>query len=155
MKECLKIGPAYLDENYDLHVIIDGLRFWAGEKYTFLEQGWAVYLGEDEVPAEWLRNRGETRSASDGWSALKSKDDTLITSHPVLVALSLRAWWHRNGRLIDTAPEVSVPSFEEAVQVVREREICNDFNMLHNGTVPGLERWKSGRRNIYSVKEVS
>jgi len=146
MNDFLEIGPAHLDENCDLHVTIDGLRFWAGEKYTLLEQGWAVYLGEEEVPAEWLRNRGETRSASEGWNALESKDNTLVISHPVLVALSLRAWWHRNGRLIDTAPEVPVPSFEEAVQAVRDREICNDFNMLHHGTVPGLERWKPACR---------
>lgn len=146
MKDYLEIGPAHLDENLILHVVIAGRLFWAGAKYTLLEMGWAIYLADGELPAEWLERYGETRPAEEGCNEMASHQCRLVTSHPVLVALSLGAWWHRNGRAIATAPEVPVPSFEEAVQVVREREICNDFNMLHRGTVPGLERWKPACR---------
>lgn len=73
---------------------------------------------------------------------MPSNGGMLVTSHPVLVAIGLRAWWHGNGRPISTAPEVVIPTFDEAVEAVRGREILNDFNTQHAGTVPGLARWK-------------
>jgi len=137
----LEITNAGLDERGGLQVRISGQPFWAGEKYTILEMGWAVYCAEGEVPEAWLREHGETRPAEEGWNELGSGHGMLVTSHPVLVALSLRAWWHRNGRGIATAPRVDIPTFAEAVEEVRQREILNDFNAIHAGTVPGLRRW--------------
>jgi hypothetical protein len=122
--------------------MISGQAFWAGEKYTILEMGWAVYLADGEVSETWLRQHGETRVAEEGWNELASRHGSLVTSHPVLVALSLRAWWHQNGRTIPTAPHVDVPTFEEAVEEVRQREILNDFNARFAGLVPGLRRWQ-------------
>jgi hypothetical protein len=136
------IGPAQLDDEGNLHVCIDGVQFCSEEKYTILEMGWAVYLAEDKVPDDWMRARGETRPSEEGWNDLASKGSTLITSHPILVALAIRAWWHRNGQPIPTAPEVEVPTFAEAVAQVRSRKIVNDFNAKHTGTVPGLKRWQ-------------
>ena len=63
-------------------------------------------------------------------------------SHPILVALAIRAWWHRNGHPITTALDVEVPTFAEAVAQVRARKIVNDFSAKHTGTVPGLNRWQ-------------
>lgn len=138
----LEMTNAHLDEWGFLHVLVSGQPFWAGEKYTFLELGWAVYLAEGEPSEAWLREHGETRPRDEDWSELASGRGIWVTSHPVLVALSLRAWWHRNGRRIPTAPAVKVPTFEEAVEEVRGREIFNDFNRCHAGTVPGLGRWQ-------------
>lgn len=138
-----KIGPATIDAIDILHVEIDGHRFFAGEKYTILEQGWAVYLAEGHLPEDWLRQYGETSPARDGWNELASKGNRLITSHPVLVALALRAWWHRNGSPVPTAPTVPIPTFAEAVEEVRRRKIRNDFNERYKGDVPGLEKWSS------------
>jgi len=136
------IGPARLDELGELYVHIDGRQFWAGDKYTILEMGWAVYLAEDNVPEDWLRKYGEARQAEEGWNELASEGSMLVTSHPILVALAIRAWWHRNGQPITTAPSVKVPTFSEAVDEVRSRKIVNDFNAKHTGTVPGLTRWQ-------------
>jgi hypothetical protein len=144
VSEALEISNASMDERGNLHVTISGHRFWAGEKYTILELGWAVYVAEDEVPEEWMRIHGETRPADAEWSEFASKSSMLVTSHPVLVALSLRAWLHRNGVAIETTLRVDVPSFDEAVEEVRAREILNDFNQCHAGTVPGLARWGRG-----------
>jgi hypothetical protein len=53
--EAFKIGTPSIDETGILDLTLDGYRFFAGEKYTILEMGWAVYLAEDDVPEEWLR----------------------------------------------------------------------------------------------------
>jgi hypothetical protein len=151
----LEITNVYLDEMGDLRALIAGQAFWAGGKYTFLEMGWAVYSAEGELPEAWLREHGETRPAEEGCNELASGNGTLVTSHPVLVALSLRAWWHRNGREIPTAPEVKPPTFEEAVEEVRRREILNDFNRCHAGTVPGLRRWQPAQQLFPSPEEVA
>jgi len=134
-----------LGEHGDVHVTISEQRFWAGEKYTILELGWAVYLAEEEVSEAWMRQHGETRPAEEGWNELASHNGMLVTSHPVLVALSLRAWWHRNGREIPSVPQVDIPTFDEAVEEVRQREILNDFNAPHGRTVPGLRRWQPSK----------
>jgi hypothetical protein len=139
--EAFKIGTPSIDETGILDLTLDGYRFFAGEKYTILEMGWAVYLAEDDVPEEWLRQHGETRAAEDGWNEIASGHGGLVTTHPVLVALSLRSWWHRNGQRISTAPHVPMPTFEEAVEEVKNRKILNDFSLRHAGTVPGLAKW--------------
>jgi len=139
MKGRLLIKNARLDKQGTLHVSIGGYRFFAGEKYTSLEMGWAAYVAEEDIPEEWMRQYGETRPAEEGWNELASSSGTLVTSHPVLVALALRAWWHGNDRPIPTAPRVRVPDFDEAVDEVRRREILNDFNARHAGKVPGRE----------------
>lgn len=138
-----EIGPARVDAMGILELYLDGRRFTAGEKYTILEVGWAVYLADDSVPKAWMDRYGETRPADEGgYGELASTNRDLITSHPVLVALSLRAWWHRNDRPIQTAPVVPISTFDEAVEEVRTRPILNDFNNVHAGTVPGLRRWR-------------
>lgn len=141
MNTGIVIEGAHLSEMGDLEVLISGHRFWAGEKYTILELGWAVYRAEDELPEDWVRKYGETRAGDQDWSEFNSTSSLLMTSHPVLVALALRAWWQRNRRPIATAPIVEVPTFEAAVEMVRTREIINDCNQCHAGIVPGLMRW--------------
>lgn len=148
MNQDMVITNACLDEPGQLGVTICGHRFRAGEKYTILEMGWAVFLAADDVSEEWLRRHGETRPADDGCNELASGGNCLVTSHPVLVALNLRGWWHQNGRVIATAPDVMVPTLDEAIEEVRRREILNDFNRRYAGAVPGLSRWRSdGARN--------
>src|SRR5690606_18983832 len=94
---------------------------------------------DDEV---WLRTVGETIPAdpSDGMSELRSGNGGFFTSDPVLFALAYESWWHRNGRLRPDAPQVSIPLMAEAISIVRNREILNDFNRRHRGTVPFLDR---------------
>jgi len=138
----MEIGPAHIDEDGTLRVLISGQWLWAGEKYTQLERGWAVFGADDNLPAEWVSRYGETRPADD-YKELASRPSMLATSHPVLVALSLRAWWHRNGLPIQTDPEVEIPTFDQAVEEVRNRKIHNSDALGYAGTVPGLERWKN------------
>lgn len=138
----LSIGSATIYEEGTLTVEIDGYRFFAGEKYTILELGWAVFVCYDRVSSDWMKLRGETRPRDSDTNELRSGVGMLITSHPVLVALALRAWWHINGIPIATAPDVAIPSFSEAVAEVRNRKILNSFNKSHAGEVPGLARWQ-------------
>ena len=138
----LNIGPAKIDEYDTLHVVIEGQRFWASEKYTFVERGWAVYLAEEAVPDGWMRRHGETMPETEGWNSMSSSPTCLVTSHPVLVALSLYACGHCNGWFFSSAGDVSVPTFQDAVERVRRRRIINDFNRPYEGSVPGLSRWK-------------
>jgi len=130
-----------------LKVQVDGFWFVPGEKYTILELGWAVYLG-DPTPQQssleqWIRIHGETRPSEDGWSQLSSGYSMLITSHPILVAMAIHEWWGRNGQSDGLKPgdEVSIPSFEEAVEVVKNRKIINPVNRKYSGKVPGLDLW--------------
>lgn len=141
----LVIGPAWIDETWHINggltVAIDNHVFRSSSKYTILELGWAIYLAHEDVPEVWLKQRGEVCPAADGRSELASGNGTLLTSHPILVALSLMGWWHLEGKPIPLHPGVAIPSFAEAVQLVRAREIQNAFNRSHKGTVPGLARW--------------
>ncbi len=145
MNPKLIIENPLLDEHGNLHVAISGYRFRAGEKYTILEMGWAVYIAEAEVSEEWFRVHGEVRPAEEGWNELASRPGMLVSSHPVLVALALRAWWHRNGQQLPTAPAVVLPTFDDAAAEVRKRRILNDFNLCHADSVPGLTRWQPDR----------
>lgn len=155
MKMELVITDATLNGLSGLRVMIDGKPFWAGEKYTILELGWAVYMAGEELPEGWTEERGETRAADEERNELASSSSTLITTHPVLVALSLRSWWHGNGKPIATAPLVEIPSFEEAVEEVRTRDILNDFNKSYAGTVPGLERWAASVGTTRTGKSIN
>lgn len=141
----LSIGPAWLDESWHINgglmVTIDGLVFSSSSKYTILELGWAVYITRDDFPHGWIDRNGEVRPADEGWNELASGSGTLVTSHPILVALSLMGWWHLEGRHIPLQPSVPIPSFAEAVEYVRGRQILNHFNQSHGGSVPGLARW--------------
>lgn len=143
MKTDLVVESACLDQTGDLQVSISGYQLWAGGKYTILELGWALYFTDEEkeLPEDWVANYGEVRPYDGDWNELASDSQTLITSHPVLVALSLHAWWHRNGKRLSTAPHIEVPSFKEAVEIVRNRPFVNTDSECHAGTVPGLERW--------------
>lgn len=143
MKPEMMMEDARLNEWGDVELLISGHRFWAGEKYSILESGWAVYCTSEDLPEEWLMKYAETRPRDENWNEFESTKSRLITSHPVLVALALQACWHRNDKPIATAPFVEIPSFEQAVEIVRGRKIINDFNNCYAGTVPGLMRWGS------------
>jgi hypothetical protein len=142
--------PVIADDG-EFHVIVNGYRFWPGEKYTILEIGWAVYGCQEGLPSGWMEQYGETRPADGERPELRSHDDCLITSHPVLVALSIRAWWSRNGK---THPQLlSTPNFLEAVVEVAGREILNNFNFEYAGKVPGLDHWNlDGTRKLVQPK---
>jgi hypothetical protein len=56
--------------------------------------------------------------------------------------LDIRAWWHRNGQPIPSAPAIEAPTFLEAVAEVRALETDSEFNSQHAGNVPGLTRWQ-------------
>ena len=121
-----------------LSLELSGHTFWAGEKYTILEQGWAVYLaGENQTP-EWFDKFAETKPKEDGFNDLQSGNGMLVTSHPILVALAIRSWWHRNGETITTAPRVEIPLLDEAIEEVKKRRILNPFNEKWAGIVPGI-----------------
>ena len=65
------IGPAQLDDEGNLRVCIDGVQFCAGEKYTILEMGWAVYLAEDKgaptIGCELTARRAQRGMAAMNW----------------------------------------------------------------------------------------
>lgn len=137
-----KIGPANLDTDGSLKLRLDGRLFVAGTKFTILELGWAVYESAQDLPSDWLLKYGETRPAEEGCNELASDSRTLVTSHPILVALALRAWFHSNGRPIPTAPKVPIPTITEAFEEVRTRPILNSFNKGYSGKVPGPSHWR-------------
>jgi len=135
----LKIENARLDKFGEFTVTLSGHNFSLGQnKYTILELGWAVYLAEDKIESAWMEKFGEHRPAQDGVSEFSSHDGMLFTSHPILVALALRSWWHRNGRSIETAPVVRIPTMEDAIEEVRKRKILNPWNRKWASIVPGL-----------------
>ncbi len=133
------VSQPVVDEHGDLSVSVDGYRLMASEKYTILELGWAYYIAQGEFPREWLELYGETRPADGDRPDLRSDSSGLATSHPVLVALAIRAWNQRNGY---ECPDVlSLPTMIEAVSEVATREIRNSFNGGFAGSVPGLQNW--------------
>ena len=145
----MNIGPAIIrEDNRGFEVKIDGHWFFNGEKYTIIEQGWAFYGAENSVSDEFLRTWGETKPADDDWSELTSTNSGIVTSHPVLVALVIL--WHHHAldeKLIPSAPEIPIPDWDDAVEIVRNRKILNDFNRSYAGTMPGLRRWSpDGKR---------
>ncbi len=90
--------------------------------------------------AAWLREVGETLPADpeDDRCELPSGDGLLITSDPILVALALNASWHENGHPQPINVPLPIPSWADAVEIVRSRPILNDFNTKRAGTLPGL-----------------
>lgn len=122
-------------------VVIDGRAFSAGEKYTILETGYALYLlGEprDADSARWMLTHGETipPDKSDNRAALKSNRTTLVTSHPILFALAYKFWWHRNGEPLPENQPLLIPAFDEALEIQRNRLILNRFNRKYKGKLP-------------------
>ena len=135
-----------------LEVTIDGKIFEAGEKYTIIELGYAIYL-MDEEDEDWLMKNGDfiPTDLSDGRSEMLSRKTTLVTAHPVLVALAYQYWWSQNGKPEPKNKIFPIPTFEEAVEIVRNREIINEFNQNYEGLVPGLDLYsKNGKRLEYS-----
>ena len=124
-----------------VEAVVDGRAMSSTEKYTILEMGYAVHLLRSN-DNQWVRENGETIPADpdEGRAALESCGEMLVTSDPVLLALALNSWWHHNDRPQSVNVPLAIPSFEEAVEIVRARPILNDFNAKHAGTVPGLRR---------------
>lgn len=118
-----------------------------GEKYTILELGYAVYLMdlEDE---NWLQENGDSipEDPSENRAERKSGHGILITVDPILVALAIESRWLRNGLPQPQGISFPVPTFYEAVEIVRNRKILNDFNNKWAGFVPGLELITNRRR---------
>ena len=135
----MRIESAVEREHY-LELIIDGRHFRAGDKYTILDLGYAVYL-MDRNDEDWLRENGDTIPAdpSEGRNELKSGQGMLVTGDPVLVALAIESWWSRNGFPKPQNVPLPIPTAYEAFNVVRNRKILNDFNRRWAGYVPGLE----------------
>ena len=138
-----------------LEVIIDGRRFHAGEKYTILELGYAVYL-MDQNDDDWLRENGDIIPAdpSDSRSEFKSGDGILITADPTLVALAIESWWSRNGVPKPQGVPLPIPTAYEAIEIVRNRKILNDFNEKMTGIVPGLEIIAKRGRKMGPMKKL-
>ena len=123
-----------------LEVTIDGRLFRAGEKYTILERGYAVYI-LDQEDEDWLEHNGDSMpgDAPDCPPALCSRHGILVTADPVLVALALEDWWSRNGIPLPQNVPLPIPTAYEAVSIVRNRKILNAFSKRFAGHVPGLE----------------
>ena len=136
-----------IEHDYWLEVVIDGRRFQVGEKYTILELGYAVYLMdlEDE---NWLQENGDSipEDPTENRAELKSGHGILITADPILVALAIESWWSRNGIPQPQNVQLPIPTTFEAVDIVRNRKILNDFNNKWAGFVPGLELITDRRR---------
>lgn len=140
-------------EEHVYEFIIDGRKFWVGEKYTILELGYALFITHESDEA-WLRANGETIPADpeDHRNELKSGSGMFITSDPVLVALAIEAWWYENKGGPQQPGEVSIPTAFEAIEIVKNRIILNDFNQKWAGRVPGLEKYRSASgqsRRVY------
>lgn len=135
-----------------LEVIIDGRLFEAGEKYIFLELGYAIYL-MNEADEVWIQKNGDFIPAdhSDGRSEMLSRKSTLVTAHPILVALAYQYWWSQYELPKFKNNIYPIPTFEEAIEIVRNRKIINDFNLNYKGLVPALDLYsKNGERLDYS-----
>jgi hypothetical protein len=139
-----------IEHDHYLEVQVDGKRLRAGEKYTILELGYAVFL-LDENDEKWLADNGDIIPADpdDARNELRSGNGMLITADPVLVALALESWWSRNG--VPKVKEIAmpIPTAYEAVSIVRNRRILNEFNRKWEGIVPGLQMMI----NRYSQKQ--
>ncbi len=129
-------------EEHVYEFIIDGRKFWVGEKYTILELGYALFLTHESDEA-WLCANGETIPADpeDHRNELKSGGSFFITSDPVLVALAIEAWWYENEGGSRQPGVVSIPTAFEAIEIVKNRVILNEFNQKWAGRVPGLEKY--------------
>lgn len=129
-----------INRKHDLLVTIDGRNLWTNTKYTILELGYATYVLEDIDDEVWILAHGEIipSESKGGRNELRSTGNMLITSDPILVALAYEGWWSRNGQPLPLNQSLPIPLFEEAVEIVRNRKILNDFNQKYAGSVPGL-----------------
>jgi hypothetical protein len=130
-----------------LEVTIDGRAAEPGEKYTILELGYAVYRMKD-ADEEWVLKNGDTIPADnlDHRGELRSMSNMLVTADPVLVAIALEDWWSHNGRPYAQNGPLPIPTAFEAVEIVKNRQIFNDFNKKYAGQVPGLQIMMKGGR---------
>ena len=132
-----------IEREHGLEVSLDGRRFFAGEKYTILELGYAVYnLRDDHTPEadQWILDNGDELVVEDGVE-LRSQRGMLVTSDPILVALAYEAWWRRNGEPpVPQGEPLPIPLFHEAVEIVRSRRILNWKGPKGGSAVPGLDR---------------
>jgi len=102
----------------------------------------------DQDDEKWLLENGDSipEDPSDGRAELESGHGILITADPILVALAIESWWSRNGLPQRQGVPLPIPLFYEAVDIVRNRKILNDFNNKWAGFVPGVELIVNRRR---------
>lgn len=128
-----------IEGDYFIQVCIDGYTFTSDTKYTILELGYALYqmIEPDE---NWLRKNGENipSDPEDHRSELNSGGGTFITSDPILVALAYESWWNRNDKPNPRNTPLPIPLTSEAIDIVRNRIILNEFNLKWSGFVPYL-----------------
>jgi hypothetical protein len=70
---------------------------------------------------------------SDGRGPLAGGDGWAVTSDPVVVALSYADWWARNSEGFTAGRSLHIPTLDEAIRIVRNRRILNDFNRKYEG----------------------
>jgi 5-methylcytosine-specific restriction enzyme subunit McrC len=141
---CFKPHPGDPYQAKCLHVKLGGQWYFPGEKYTILETGWALYINTDynKRCEPWIQRHGEHRPGDENMAELTSSKTSFFTTHPVLVALSLRYWWHRNGNPMPIRKGLPLsPTFDEALNEVENRRILNPWNEIYRGKVPGREKW--------------
>jgi hypothetical protein len=127
-------------------VLLDTVQLEPGEKYTILEMGYASFLSvSGGFTKDWLARYGERipeklTGQSTGYEILETSRSFMITSHPQLVALALISCNHglRGQPPLVPGERYPIPEFWEAVEIVRNREIFNEFQMPFKGQVPGL-----------------
>ena len=134
-------------------VTINGRNFWNETKYTILERGYATYVFCGKMTPEiyqWISENGETLHAdldekgNTISNEICTSGEMLLTSDPILFALAYEAWWAQNGRPLPLGKRLPIPLYRESVVIMRTREILNDFNSKHAGTVPeSIRRWAS------------
>jgi hypothetical protein len=137
----MEIQSAFEHENR-LEVVVDEHRLWAGEKYSPFDLGYAFYflIKKDE---KWLHENGEVLPADpfESRGEMTSGNGRLITSNPILVALAINSYWYHE--IYSIPKSVEIPSFSDAIEIVRNRTIMNKSNELWKGYLPGLEKIRS------------
>ena len=129
-----------INRQHDLLVTIDGRNLSTNTKYTILELGYATYILEDIDDEAWILDNGEVvpSERKNGRNELRSSGSMLVTSDPILVALAYEGWWSRNGHPLPVNQLLPIPLLKEAIEIVRNRKILNDFNQKYAGNIPGL-----------------
>src|SRR5688572_11335469 len=134
----MRITKPPIHRGLALYVEIDGHEFHAFQsKYTILELGYAYYLPMGDVDKSWIRENGEVIHADpDDLRDELSSDTSLITSDPILFTLAYEHWWAGNGRKMRQNVPLPIPLMEEALAIMRNREILNEWNLKWSGVIP-------------------